>query len=317
MPLIDVHHHFYPPAYMKLWLDYEDQRNIPHFNAQLAWTCNTDVEDMDRNGIATSVLSLASTPGVWFDAGAQKAHELARLSCDFAADMMRDWPGRYALFAPLSMLDSDVTLQEIEYALDTLKADGINLQTNYGEKWLGDPSYKPVLEELNRRKAVVFVHPLVATCCNQLSVGALPAVIEVPHDTTRTILSLLLSGTFRRLPDIRWIFSHGGGTVPFLAGRIQAFYDKQARAPYGFAPNGIEAELQRHYYDTANSAFPASMAALRKLVAVSQIIYGTDYPYFPLNQIKNLRELNFRPDELDGIGSGNLKRLLPRLSAVF
>jgi 6-methylsalicylate decarboxylase len=100
----------------------------------------------------------------------------------------------------------------------------------------------------------------------------------------------LLSGTFRRLPDIRWIFSYGGGTVPFLAGRIQAFYDKQARAPNGFAPNGIEAELQRHYYDTANSAFPASMAALRKLVAVSQIIYGTDYPYFPLNQIKNLRE---------------------------
>jgi 6-methylsalicylate decarboxylase len=124
MPLIDVHHHFYPPAYMKLWLDYEDQRNIPHFNAQLAWTCNTDVEDMDRNGIETGVLSLASTPGVWFDAGAQKAHELARLSCDFAADMMRDWPGRYALFAPLSMLDSDLTLHEIDTRSIRLRPNG-------------------------------------------------------------------------------------------------------------------------------------------------------------------------------------------------
>ena len=92
---------------------------------------------------------------------------MARLCCDFAAEMVRDHPGRYGLFAPLSMLDIDATLKEIEYAFDTLKADGVNLQTNYGDKWLGDPAYKPVLEELNRRKAVVYVHPLVASCCGR------------------------------------------------------------------------------------------------------------------------------------------------------
>jgi predicted TIM-barrel fold metal-dependent hydrolase len=313
--LIDTHHHFYPPTYQKAWADWEDQRKIPHFGVQLAWTQENDIEAMDKNGITTAVLSLASTPGVWFDAGAEKAHDMARLCCDFAAEMVRDKPGRYALFAPLSMLEVDATLKEIEYVFDTLKADGINLQTNYGDKWLGDPAYKPVLEELNRRKAVVYVHPLAASCCGRLSVGAFPAVIEVPHDTTRTIVSLLLSGTFARLRDIKWLFSHAGGTIPFLAGRIEAFYEQRARAPGGFAPDGIEAELRRLSYDTANATHPAAMAALTKLVPVSQITYGTDYPYFPLNQIDSLRQLGLPLPDLDAIASGNAARLVPRLSA--
>ncbi|HEX3938817.1 MAG TPA: amidohydrolase family protein [Xanthobacteraceae bacterium] len=313
--LVDTHHHFYPPAYQKAWIDWEDQRKIPHFNSQLAWTKESDLEGMDKNNITTSVLSLASTPGVWFDAGADIAHDMARLCCDFAAEMVRDRPGRYALFAPLSMLDIDASLKEIEYAFDTLKADGINLQTNYGDKWLGDPAYQPVLAELNRRKASVFVHPLVASCCGRLSVGAYPAVIEVPHDTTRTVVSLLLNGRFLQYREINWIFSHAGGTIPFLAGRIEAFYDQKARGPNGFAPDGIEAEFRRLYYDTANATHPAAMAALTKLVPMSQIVYGTDYPYFPLDQIANLRKLNFSPAELQSIANGNATRLLPRLGA--
>ncbi|MFZ0423511.1 MAG: amidohydrolase family protein [Xanthobacteraceae bacterium] len=313
--LIDTHHHFYPPAYQKTQIDWEDQRKVPHFAVQTAWTPQNDIEAMDKNGVTTSILSLASTPGVWFDEGASKAHDMALLCCDFAAQMVRDHPGRYGLFAPLSMMDIDLTLKEIEYAFDTLKADGVNLQTNYGDKWLGNAVYKPVLEELNRRKAVVYVHPLVASCCANLSVGTFPAVIEVPHDTTRTIVSLLLSGSFAQQRDIRWLFSHAGGTIPMLAGRIEAFYDQRARSPGGFAPDGIEAELRRLYYDTANATHPASMAALTKLVPVSQITYGTDYPYFPLNQIDNLRQLNLAPADLEAITSGNAARLLPRLSA--
>jgi predicted TIM-barrel fold metal-dependent hydrolase len=312
--LIDTHHHFYPPAYQKAWADWEDQHKVPHLGVQLSWTREQDIDAMDKNGITTSVLSLASTPGVWFDGGPQAAHDMTRLCCDFAAEMVRDRPDRYGLFAPLSMLDTDTTLKEIEYAFDTLKADGINLQTNYGDKWLGDPLYKPVLEELNRRQAVVYVHPLVASCCRGLIVAASPSLIEVPHDTTRTVVSLLLGGTFARLRDIKWLFSHGGGTIPFLAGRIEAFYER-AHSANGFAPDGIEAEFRRLYYDTANSTHPAAMAALMKLVPVSQITYGTDYPYFPLNQIDNLRQLNLPAADLDAIASGNATRLVPRLSA--
>ena len=314
--LVDTHHHFYPPAYQKAWADWEDQRKIPHFGVQMTWTKENDLEAMDKNDITVAVLSLASTPGTWFDAGAEKAHDMVRLCCDFGAEMVRDKPGRYALFAPLSMMDTDTTLKEIEYAFDTLKADGVNLQTNYGDKWLGDPAYKPIIEELNRRKTVVYVHPLVASCCGRLSVGAYPAVIEVPHDTTRTIVSLLLSGSFAKQPDIKWLFSHAGGTIPFLAGRIEAFYDQKARdaGAGGFAPNGIEAEFRKLYYDTANATHPAAMAALMKLVPVSQITYGTDYPYFPLDQINNLRKLDLAPADLEAISSGNASRLCPGMA---
>jgi 6-methylsalicylate decarboxylase len=311
--LVDTHHHFYPPAYQKAWADWEDQRKIPHLGVQLAWTRDQDIEAMGKNGVTTSILSLPSTPGTWFDADAPAAHDMARLCCDFAAEMVRQQPGRYGLFAPLSMLDTDATLKEIEYAFDTVKADGVNLQTNYGDKWLGDPTYRPVFEELNRRKAVVYVHPLVASCCGRLNIGAFPAVIEVPHDTTRTIVSLLLSGTFAQLRDIKWLFSHAGGTIPMLAGRIESFFDRSG-AHDRIAPDGIEAEFRRLYYDTANATHPASMAALTKLVPFSQITYGSDYPYYPLNQIDKLRE-TLSPQDLAAVSSGNAMRLLPRLSA--
>ena len=313
--LIDTHHHYYPPAYQKTQNDWEDRHKVPHFSSVSSWTRENDLEALDKNAITTAMLSLASTPSTWFDEGAEKAHDWVKLCGDFAAEMVRDHPGRYGLFAPLSMLNIDATLKEIEYAFDTLKADGINLQTNYGDKWLGDPAYKPILEELNRRKAVVYVHPLVASCCGRLSVGAFPAVIEVPHDTTRTIVSLLLSGSFARQRDIKWLFSHAGGTIPFLAGRIEAFYEQRARASGGFAPDGIEAELRRLWYDTANATHPAAMAALIKLVPVSQITYGTDYPYFPLDQINSLRQFGLPQSDLDAIASGNAARLVPRLSA--
>jgi len=169
-----------------------------------------------------------------------------------------------------------------------------------------------VWEELNRRKALVYVHPLVAQCCAQLSVGAFPAVIEVPHDTTRTVTSLLLSGTLARYSDIKWLFSHAGGTVPMLAGRIEAFYGRSPKADE-FAPGGILAALRGLHYDTANATSAPAMAALMKLVPVSQITYGTDFPFFPTGQFANLEKLGLSKPELAAIGSGNAQRLLPHL----
>jgi predicted TIM-barrel fold metal-dependent hydrolase len=312
--LIDTHLHFYPPEYQKLWLGYEDARKQPHFPGQVAWTREKLVEDMDSNGVRTGILSVASTPGVWFDVGPSEASRLARTCNDYAADMMRDHPGRFGLFATLSMLDIDATLKEIENALDTLKADGIGLQSSYDDKWLGNAAYRPVLEELNRRKAVVYVHPLVATCCSGLSVGTFPAVIEVPHDTTRTVTSLLLSGSFARYRDIKWLFSHAGGTVPMMAGRINSFYGARPDLKE-FAPEGIEGELRRLHYDTANATFAPSMAALLKLVPASQITYGTDYPYFGFGQFAQLQKLGLPAADLDAIGYENATRLIPRLRA--
>jgi predicted TIM-barrel fold metal-dependent hydrolase len=138
------------------------------------------------------------------------------------SEWMREKPGRFGLFAMLSMIDIDRTLKEIEYAFETLKADGLGLQSSYGDNWLGNAKYKPVFDELSRGGALVYVHPVAANCCVSLSVGALSAVIEVPHDTTRCVTSLLLSGGFARWRAIRWLFSDADGTIPMMAGRIRA-----------------------------------------------------------------------------------------------
>ena len=312
--LIDTHSHMYPPQYLKMQHDFENARKIPPNAGVDSWSVSKLLELMDQNGVQTSVMSFASTPGLWFDGGPEVAHKAATEGREFAAKMRQDHPGRFGVFAPLSMLDVDVTLKEIAHAYDEIKADGINLQTNYGDKWLGNAMYKPILEELNRRKAVIYVHPLVAACCGRLSVGAFPAVLEVPHDTTRTITSLLLSGSFARYRDIKWIFSHAGGTMPMMAGRVDAFYGKNPKVKE-FAPDGIFAELARLHYDTANATSVPAMAALMKLVPVSQITYGTDYPYFPLDQFKQFDKLGLSAADIQAIGSGNTTRLIPRLKS--
>jgi predicted TIM-barrel fold metal-dependent hydrolase len=308
--LIDTHHHFYAPEYQKAWLDWEAKRNIPHFQQQVGWSRAKALEDLDKAGVRTAILSLAATPGVWFDAPGAEVQRMARLCNDDGADMVRSSPGRFGLFATLPMVDVDASLKEIEHAFDTLKADGVGLQTNYGDKWPGDAAYRPIFEELNRRKAVVYFHPLVASCCGRLSVGTFPAVIEVPHDTTRAVVSLLLSGSLARYRDIKWLFSHAGGTVPMLAGRMEYFFnfrpDKQK-----IAPEGYEAEFRRLYYDTANATHPSSMAALLKLIPGSQVVFGSDYPYVPIaTQAAALRSQGLAGDLVAAIESGNAKRLL-------
>ena len=313
--VIDTHHHYYPTAYKKRWEDYESVRKIPPFPAALAWTPAKSIEEMDKAGVRTAVLSLASTPGLWFDAGAENAAATVRECREYAAKMRQDYPGRFGIFAPLSMMNVDVTLKEIEYAFDTMKADGINVQSNYGDKWLGDAMYQPVLEELNRRKAVVYVHPLVAACCGRLAMPTFPAVIEVPHDTTRTATSLLLTGSFARFRDIKWIFSHAGGTIPMMAERIESFYGQRPNLKE-FAPDGIFGELARQYYDTANAASAPAMAALLKLVPVSQVTYGTDYPYFATDQNKDLPKLGLSAADIAAIEHGNAVRLLPGLKSA-
>lgn len=312
--LIDTHHHFYAPAYQSAWFAWEKARNIPHFSQQEAWSRERAVADMDRAGVRTALLSLASTPGVWFDQPVPEVVKMARLCNDYGAQMARDFPGRFGLLATLPMVDVDATLREIEYAFDVLKADGVGLQTNYGDKWPGDAAYRPIFDELNRRKALVYFHPLVAACCGRLSVGTFPAVIEVPHDTTRAVVSLLLSGSFARQRGIRWLFSHAGGTIPMLAGRIN-FFHRNARNAGDFAPEGIEAELKRLFYDTANATHPSSMAALLKLVPSSQVVYGSDYPYVPMDtQAQALTQLGLDSATLAGIERDNAVRLVPRLA---
>jgi predicted TIM-barrel fold metal-dependent hydrolase len=195
-----------------------------------------------------------------------------------------------------------------------LKADGINLFTNYGDRWLGHSQFAPVLEELNRRRAVAYVHPATANCCGNLSSYVSAAVIEYPHDTTRTVLDLLFSGTFVRYPNIRWMFSHGGGTLPAMAGRVRQLAQAEVRNLPEVAPDGIDAELKKLYFEVANAAWAPTLAALVSYIPTSHILFGTDYPFVAVGQtLQELRKATMPIDQLQAIERGNAAALFPRL----
>jgi 6-methylsalicylate decarboxylase len=265
---IDVHHHMLPPFYMDLRRKAENVGQMP------PWSPSKSLDDMEKGGVTTAMLSLAVS-GVTFDLG-EAGRSLARKSNDFGAQLVRDNPTRFGLLAALPLPDPQGSLAEIEYALDTLHADGIALLSSYGDKWLGTGTYAPVFEELNRRKAVVFVHPTAPACCANLVPHVPPTTMEFFFDTTRTINSLLLNGTFSRFPNVRFIFSHGGGALPVLAHRMARLFPKDLASQ---APNGVLYELKRQYYDTASATNPSSLSALMNLVPSSQIVFGSDFPF--------------------------------------
>jgi 6-methylsalicylate decarboxylase len=315
---IDTHHHFYAPEWKDADAAYAQKIGAgPPPTA--GWTVDKTLEDMEKGGVELAILSLSSIPGNWFGGDPATATRLSRACNDFAAGLIRDHPGRFALWASLPMLDVDASLKEIEHALDDLKADGIGLATCYGATWPGDPKFRPVFEELNRRKAVVYFHPLTPNCCTSLLPGVAPGVIEVPHDTTRAVLSLLVSGTFAKMRGITWLFSHAGGTLPSVAGRINSFYagDRPAQNLKEFAPNGIMAEFGRLNFDTANAAWPASIAGLLKIVPASHLTFGSDYPYFrAAATAEALGKLGLGPHDLEGIDRANILRILPHLRVM-
>jgi len=304
---IDVHHHVTPPKYLAELAS----RNLATPD-QRSWTVAKTLEDMDQAGVSTAVASITA-PAVSF-AEPELAKRLARESNEWMANLRRDHPGRFGCFAMLPVQDIDGSLKEIEYALDTLKVEGIGLLTSYGDKWLGHASFAPIMDELNRRKAVLYTHPTLANCCRGLLPEVAPTVIEYGTDTSRTITDIVFSGTAARCPDLRFIFSHGGGTVPFLAERlIQAPVINKNLAPR--VPNGVMHELTRFYYDTAWAYNAVPLAALTKFVPVSQIVYGSDYPYRTgPNTVKGLVEYGFKERDLKAIGRDNALRLMPRLA---
>lgn len=307
---IDVHHHFYPPAYLEAMRNSGSGTDGSLFPGVVNWTTARTIEEMDKHGVTTAILSL-SPPGCRMGDREQN-RKLARICGDYGAQLRGDNPGRFGLFAPMPMPDIEGTLHEIEYALDMLKADGIALMTSYGDKWLGDPSFDPVMEELNRRKALVYVHPLAADCCANLMAWVPAALLEYPNDTARAIMGLMFSGTLARLPDIRFIFCHGGGTIPFLAGRIK--HSGSNRPFLGRVPKGIDYELKKLHYDIALAAFRPSLLALFDYIPMSQILLGSDYPFSSVGtSISGLAEMTLPPEQLRAIYHDNAERLIPRL----
>jgi predicted TIM-barrel fold metal-dependent hydrolase len=281
-------------------------------NASIPWSPQASIDAMDRNGIETAIASI-STPGVWFgDAG--EASRVARAWNDYAAEQIAKYPGRFGLFACIPLPDRDAALREAEYALDVLKADGIGLMTNFDGKYPGDAAFAEVFEELNRRGTVVYFHPTVPAYGKSVIPGINPPVMEFGFDTTRAIVSLISSGTTARLDNIKWIFSHAGGTAPFLAGRLAHTLE---RPPHkANMPHGVKHELRKLFYDTAGASNTGALASLRDLVPASQILYGSDAPFVtPESGLEDMAKTAFTKDELRLIERDNALRIMPGLKA--
>ena len=283
---IDLHHHIIPPCYVSklnsIGIEGATAMKFPK------WTPEKSLRLMDKKGIALSILS-HSTPGIYYK-DADFIRELARESNEYLADLIRRYPDRFGGFAILPLYDMDSTLKELEYALDTLKLDGVVLLTQIEGKYIGCPDSQELFAELNRRKAVVFIHPHDLPGDYGVYEILWP-IYERLVDTVRAMSYLLTTGTLKRNPDIRYILSHGGGSLPTLASRFalseyeeayQLQYDRglfdYSKCDYQRMDEALEILKTQFYYDVAQQGDPL-MKSLEEIAGVSHIVFGTDAPW--------------------------------------
>ncbi|MGB0631442.1 MAG: amidohydrolase family protein [Alphaproteobacteria bacterium] len=310
---IDVHHHVLPEFYIEAQksagITSTAYRGFP------AWTPQHSLDVMDHEAIATSVLSFTS-PGIWYGAIAQTV-DLARQCNDYLAGLSMDHPGRFGGFGFLPLPDIDAAIAECGRALDELKLDGITLLTSIDDKYIGHPDFEPLYAELNRRKAVVFIHPCYPPGTEADGWNIPRMLIDYPFETTRVAVNLILQGVVQRYPDIRFILSHSGGTLPFLAHRIAIFdADMPFRENY---PEGAMTYFKKFWFDTALSGHPVPLAGLTGIADTSRILFGTDYPYISTDKVTAESEGfdawdGFTDSERAAVNRGNAEALFPRLA---
>jgi 6-methylsalicylate decarboxylase len=269
---------------------------------------NQSLMAMDSDGTSLAVISYPNSDITTLEPSALSS--LIQASNDYAAAVVAKNPTRYRLFASLPMPNVDASLRELERIGKEVPADGVLLISNYGSKWLGDPQFAPLMQELNRRQMLVYVHPNPADCCKGLLPGVPDSIVEFQSDTSRTIASWLFSGSAERFRDLRFLFSHSGGTI---AGLIERFIlaPKVSQELQKLVPEGPLWYLKRFYYDTAQSANPGALGALMNYVPDTQILFGTDFPYrTAIEQVKQLQGMALDADRLERILRSNARHLL-------
>lgn len=307
---IDVHHHSYhPPLIAEL-----RRRGVTHMAPGVPlpeWTVADSLRVMDANGIRSAILSIL-LPNAAFD---EDAASLVRQTNEWTAELVRDFPGRFGGLAVLPLPDVEAALAEIDHAFDVLGLDGVVLSASLADgRYLGDPAFAEVFDELNRRGAVVFVHPNPAYRCDcaggpGFTAKVPPPLVDFVMDTTRAVADLLFGGTLSRCHDIRFILAHAGGTVPFLAWRLEL---AATWVLPGAGDVDVAGELRRLHYETAQAASPATLACLREVTAGENILFGTDFPFMNDAVVPaTLRHLDAAAD-LDL--AGNALALFPRLA---
>ena len=314
---IDIHHHIVPADYIaglgEIGITNALGRSFPE------WSAKISLDVMDANGIKAALTSLSS-PGVFFG-DVRHAIKLARMCNEISAKLISDYPERFGAFATLTLPDVKAALNELVYALDTLKLDGVVLMSNYSGRYVGNNEFKELYAELNKRKAVVYVHPTDPVAGNPLGQEIPTFLMEVTFETARVIFNLLYKGVLEQYPNIKWIFSHAGGVLPYIAWRISLgqFVIPDAAK---MVPQGVPYYLGKMFYDTGLSANSHALSSLKELVEPSQILFGTDYPFAPdlvtAETVKGLRNYRgFSPEEVDAIEFRNALNLFPRFKKMY
>jgi predicted TIM-barrel fold metal-dependent hydrolase len=302
---IDTHQHYFPKIYV-------DTVGLDTLAAQMPnkrapeWSPQRAIDMMDAHGIAEGIVSVSSGPAI------PDAPTLLRKCNDASAELRQQHPGRFGCFASLPLPDIDASLREVAYSSDALKVDGFIVFTSYDGAFLGDERFAPLFQELDRRAAVVFIHPHDPAYAIPNIAPA--SVLEFPFETTRTATSLILSGALSRFPNIRFILSHAGGALPYLVPRISLSISMMP----GVAERvgDVAVAFGRFYYDTALSAGASSMAALARVAKPDHILFGTDFPMAPLTAISHFNEvlegLEVEGFDREAVYRSNAARLLGR-----
>ncbi len=312
---VDLHHHVIPDFY---WEASNEGGNAAGGITPPRWSLDAAIAYLDEAGIDVAVPSI-STPGVHLgdDAAARK---LARQVNEYLAGVKHDRPDRFGAFAALPLPDVEGSLEQIAYAFDVLELDGVSMLTNAGGSYLGDSRFDPIFTELQRRAAVVFVHPTASPDPIVHTLGLPDSLLDYPVDTSRAVAKLHYSNTFARTPDVQYVFAHAGGAIPFLASRF-AIVDEMNVIP-GVQERGVFADaLPRLYLDTASAFSDPVLHMLRSVGGLGNVVFGTDYPYprdsisiGGLHQLQNTAELD--DDERRGVLGGSAARLIRRLARV-
>ncbi len=313
-PAIDVHAHYLPAAYREAL----ERGGHHHLDGNAVGPPSWDVAEhlgfMDESGIGTSILSVSS-PGLLLTGEQRDTTELAQRVNDQGAEVVRDRPDRFGLFASLPLPSIDAALTELQRADDELHADGVSLLTNYDGTYLGDQRLDPIFDELSRRRAVVAIHPTSPACWEAVSFGRSRASIEFMFDTARAVFNLVLSGTLDRCAGIQLVIPHGGGVIPLLADRV----DRTRLFAGGSAADvDLFATLRRPLYDTAGGLLPRQLPALLRLVPPDRLVYGSDYPFTSVPSVRSATADLARTDllseeELNALLRHTSSGLFPRL----
>ena len=308
---IDTHQHILPDFF---WQATENARAPIGGLAPLQWSKEASISFMDDAGIDVAVVSL-STPGVHTGDSA-KARALARRCNEFSAELVHARPDRFGGFACLPLPDVDASLEELSYALDVLGLDGFVLFTNSNGVYLGDPALEPVFVELERRKTVVYVHPNPSPDAVAHSLGLPDNLLDFPTDTNRAVAQMHYTNRFARTPNVKYIFSHAGGSIPYLAARF-AIIDEMGFIAGGEQRGAAADMFRRICWDTALAASDPVLHMLRNVAGINQVLFGTDFPYLRrdlavYSKQRILLSCELNDLERRAILGGNASRLFPR-----